>query len=126
MRKFKLAGAFFALLSVILGALASHFLKSYLDSQELDAFETGIRYMMYHGLSLLTLAGLEIPKNTWIFRLFFWGTLLFSLSIFVLCFQNFFSMDLSFLGLITPLGGTLLILAWITLILKIIKNKSDI
>ena len=126
MRKFKLAGAFFALLSVILGALASHFLKSYLDSQELDTFETGIRYMMYHGLSLLTLAGLEIPKNTWIFDLFFWGTLLFSFSIFLLCFQNFFSMDLSFLGFITPLGGTSLILAWITLILKIIKNKSDI
>ena len=124
MKKFKLAGAFFALLSVILGAFASHFLESYLDSQELDAFETGIRYMMYHGLSLLILAGFEISKNTLIFRLFFWGTLLFSFSIFLLCLQNIFSMDLSFLGPITPLGGTLLISAWIILILKIIKNKS--
>ena len=124
MRKFKLAGAFFALLSVILGAFASHFLKSYLDSEELDAFETGIRYMMYHGLSLLILAGFEISKNTIIFRLFFWGTVLFSFSIFLLCLQNIFSMDLSFLGPITPLGGALLISAWIILILKIIKNKS--
>ena len=124
MKKFKLAGAFFALLSVILGAFASHFLESYLDSQELDAFETGIRYMMYHGLSLLILAGSEISKNTLIFRLFFWGTVLFSFSIFLLCLQNFFSMDLSFFGPITPLGGTLLISAWIILILKIIKNKS--
>ena len=124
MRKFKLAGAFFALLSVILGAFASHFLKSYLDSEELDTFETGIRYMMYHGLSLLILAGFEISKNTIIFRLFFWGTVLFSFSIFLLCLQNIFSMDLSFLGPITPLGGTLLISAWIILILKIIKNKS--
>ena len=118
MRKFKLAGAFFALLSVILGAFASHFLKSYLDSEELDAFETGIRYLMYHGLSLLILAGFEISKNTIIFRLFFWGTVLFSFSIFLLCLQNIFSMDLSFLGPITPLGGTLLISAWIILILK--------
>ena len=124
MKKFKLAGAFFALLSVILGAFASHFLESYLDSQELDAFETGIRYMMYHGLSLLILAGFEISKNTIIFRLFFWGTVLFSFSIFLLCLQNIFSMDLSFLGPITPLGGALLISAWIILILKIIKNKS--
>ena len=64
MRKFKLAGSCFALLSVILGAFASHFLKPYLDFQELDAFDTGIRYMMYHGLSMLILGGFEFPKNT--------------------------------------------------------------
>ena len=63
MRKFKLAGACFALLSVVLGAFASHFLKSYLDIQKFDAFETGIRYMMYHGLSMLIIGGFEIPKN---------------------------------------------------------------
>ena len=124
MRKFKLAGACFALLSVVLGAFASHFLKAYLDIQKFDAFETGIRYMMYHGLSLLILAGFEISKNTVIFRLFFWGTVLFSSSIFLLCLQNFFSMDLSFLGPITPLGGTLLISAWIILIIRILKIKS--
>ena len=47
MRKFKLAGACFALLSVLLGAFASHFLKSYLDIQKFDAFETGIRYIIF-------------------------------------------------------------------------------
>ena len=124
MRKFKLAGAFFALLSVILGAFASHFLESYLDSQELDAFETGIRYMMYHGLSMLIIGGFEIPKNILIFRLFFWGTILFSFSIFLLCLQKFFSTDLSFLAPVTPLGGTLLISAWTILIIRILKIKS--
>ena len=124
MRNFKLAGACFALLSVVLGAFASHFLKAYLDIQKFDAFETGIRYMMYHGLSLLILAGSEISKNTLIFRLFFWGTVLFSFSIFLLCLQNIFSMDLSFFGPITPLGGTLLISAWIILILRILKIKA--
>mgnify|MGYP003317055994 CR=1 FL=1 len=82
MRKFKLAGACFALLSVVLGAFASHFLKSYLDIQKFDAFETGIRYMMYHGLSMLIIGGFEIQKNILIFHLFFWGTILFSFSIF--------------------------------------------
>ena len=124
MRKFKLAGACFALISVVLGAFASHFLKSFLDIQKFDAFETGIRYMMYHGLSMLILAGFEIPKITLIFRLFFWGTVLFSFSIFLLCLQNIFSIDLSFLGPVTPLGGALLISAWIILILRILKNKS--
>ena len=109
MRKFKLAGACFALLSVLLGAFASHFLKSYLDIQKFDAFETGIRYMMYHGLSMLIIGGFEIQKNILIFHLFFWGTILFSFSIFLMCLQNFFSTDLSFLGPVTPFGGTLLI-----------------
>ncbi|MBB13395.1 MAG: hypothetical protein CMC78_04415 [Flavobacteriaceae bacterium] len=124
MRKFKLAGACFALLSVVLGAFASHFLKSYLDIQKFDAFETGIRYMMYHGLSMLIIGGFEIPKNILIFRLFFWGTILFSFSIFLLCLQKFFSTDLSFLAPVTPLGGTLLISAWIILILRILKIKA--
>ena len=124
MRKFKLAGACFALLSVLLGAFASHFLKSYLDIQKFDAFETGIRYMMYHGLSMLSIGGFEIPKNILIFRLFLWGTILFSFSIFLMCLQNFFSTDLSFLGPVTPFGGTLLISAWIILILRILKTKA--
>lgn len=124
MRKFKLAGAFFALLSVVLGAFASHFLKSYLDIHEFDAFETGIRYMMYHGLSMLIIGGIQIKKNILIFSLFFWGTILFSFSIFLLSLQTFFSTDLSFLGPVTPLGGTLLISAWIILILRILKIKA--
>ena len=43
-------------------AFASHFLKSYLDIQKFDAFETGIRYMMYHGLSMLIIGGLKFKK----------------------------------------------------------------
>lgn len=124
MRKFRLAGSCFALLSVVLGAFASHFLKPYLDLRELDAFDTGIRYMMYHGLCMLILGGFEFPKNTLIFNLFFWGIVLFSFSIFLMSLQNIFSMNLSFLGPVTPLGGTLLISAWIILILRIVKNKS--
>jgi uncharacterized membrane protein YgdD (TMEM256/DUF423 family) len=122
MRRFQLAGASFALLSIALGAFASHFLKSYFDILELDTFETGIRYMMYHGLSMLILAKLEISKNIWIFRLFFWGTVLFSFSLFLLSLQKLFSIDLAFFGLVTPLGGTLLILAWTILIWRILKK----
>ena len=122
MRKFELAGASFALLSIALGAFASHFLKPYFDILELDAFETGIRYMMYHGLTMLILAKFGFSKNIWIFRLFFWGTVLFSFSLFLLSLQKLFSIDLAFLGLVTPLGGILLILAWTIFIWRILKK----
>ena len=122
MRKLEFLGACFALLSIILGAFTTHFLKDYLDGSELNSFETGIRYMMYNGLSMLIISRLEISKNFWIFRLFFWGTILFSFSIFPLSLQKIFSINLSFLGPITPVGGALLILGWTIIIYRILKK----
>lgn len=123
MRKLQLLGACFALLSIILGAFASHFLKDFLEVSELNSFETGTRYMMYNGLSMLIISRFEISKNFWIFRLFFWGTILFSFSIFLLSLQKIFSINLSFLGPITPMGGALLILGWTTIIYRILKKQ---
>ena len=122
MRKLEFLGACFALLSIILGAFTTHFLKDYLDGSELNSFETGIRYMMYNGLSMLIISRLEISKNFWIFRLFLWGTIFFSLSIFLLSIQKIFSINLSFLGPITPVGGALLILGWTIIIYRILKK----
>lgn len=124
MRKLEFLGACFALLSIILGAFTTHFLKDYLDCSELNSFETGIRYMMYNGLSMLIISRLEISKNFWIFRLFLWGTIFFSLSIFLLSIQKIFSINLSFLGPITPVGGALIILGWTIIIFRILKNKE--
>ena len=122
MRKLEFLGACFALLSIILGAFTTHFLKDHLDGSELNSFETGIRYMMYNGLSMLIISRFEISKNFWIFRLFFWGTILFSFSIFLLSLQKIFSINLSFLGPITPMGGALLILGWTIIIYRILKK----
>ena len=122
MRKLEFLGACFALLSIILGAFTTHFLKDHLDGSELNSFETGIRYMMYNGLSMLIISRFEISKNFWIFRLFFWGTILFSFSIFLLSLQKIFSINLSFLGPITPVGGALLILGWTIIIYRILKK----
>ena len=122
MRKFKLAGAFFALLSVVLGAFASHFLKSYLDIHEFDAFETGIRYMMYHGLAIIILSTLNIEGKNLILKFFLFGTILFSGSIFLLSTQLLTNLKLTFLGPVTPIGGSLLIIGWIVFIFYSIKS----
>ena len=63
-----------------------------------------------------------ISKNFWIFRLFSWGTILFSFSIFLLSLQKIFSINLSFLGPITPVGEALLILGWTIIIYRILKK----
>lgn len=124
MRKFSIAGVSFALLAVILGAFASHALKDHFEVAVLQSFETGIRYMMYHGLALLILSQMSVAQNPWIFRLFFWGVIFFSFSIFALCLGKLITYDLSWVGPITPIGGSLLIIGWAMLLWKIIKNKA--
>ena len=121
MKKIRIAGAVFALFSIVLGAFASHLLKTFLTETSLQSFETGTRYMMYHGLALLLVSIIQIEDKTWIFRFFFWGTILFSFSIFFLSLQSVIKVDLYWIGPITPIGGTLLIFGWFFLLIKLIK-----
>lgn len=122
MKKIRIAGAAFSLLSFVLGAFASHFLKTLLTEASLNSFETGVRYMMYQGLALLLVSVMKVEDKKWIFIFFFYGTILFSFSIFFLSLQPIIKIDLSWIGPITPIGGTLLILGWFFLLIKSIKD----
>ena len=123
MKKYILTGGSFALLAVILGAFASHTLSAHFSTEVLASFQTGIRYMMYHGLALLILSQLPMARNIFIYRLFFWGVVLFSFSIFVLCFGKLTTFDFSFIGPITPIGGCLLVAGWALFLLKSFKEN---
>ncbi|MGB0395369.1 MAG: DUF423 domain-containing protein [Flavobacteriaceae bacterium] len=125
MRKYVLTGGSFALLAVVLGAFASHALKAHFSTEVLQSFQTGIRYMMYHGLALMIFSQISWARNPLIFRLFFWGIVLFSFSIFILCFGKLTPFDFSWLGPVTPIGGSLLILGWALLLWKTFQNKTD-
>ena len=122
MKKIRIAGAAFSLLSFVLGAFASHFLKTLLTEASLHSFETGVRYMMYQGLALLLVSVMKVEDKKWIFIFFFCGTILFSFSIFFLSLQAIIKIDLSWIGPITPIGGILLIFGWFFLLIKSIKD----
>ena len=111
------------MLAVIMGAFASHTLKAHFTDEVLQSFQTSIRYMMYHGLALLIFSQIPLARNPWIFRLFFWGVVLFCGSIFLLCFGKFSSYDFSWMGPITPIGGGLLIIGWALLLWKTYQNN---
>ena len=123
MRKYILLGGSFALLSVVMGAFASHALKAFFTEEVLQSFHTGIRYMMYHGLPLLIFSQIPLARSPWIFRLFFWGVVLFCGSIFLICLGKLSPYDFSWMGSITPIGGGLLIIGWVLLLLKVYQNK---
>lgn len=59
-------------IGLLLGALRSHYFKSILSATALESFEVGLKYLIYQGLGLLLLSGLEFmtekqKKNTLFF-----------------------------------------------------------
>ncbi|KFE99465.1 membrane protein [Chryseobacterium formosense] len=119
-------GAAYGMLSVILGAFGAHALKKILSVERLESFETGVRYQMYAAFFLL-IAGYILKFDTssqkWISILMIVGTVLFSFSIYLLSMQDYWGMNLKFLGPITPLGGLFMILSWLMLIFYFVKNR---
>lgn len=112
--------------AIIFGAFGAHALKEKFTSEQLDSFETGVKYQMYHAIVLLVI-GLELPMlNTleWVISLsFIAGTLLFSFSIYGLCLSSSRGKKIKALGPVTPLGGLLLIVGWVCLLVFIINSN---
>ena len=108
-----------------LGAIGTHFLRNILSNSELNTLNIGVRYQLFHGLSLLVLALNAKKFNSNInksLNLMTTGICLFSFSIYLLSFQKSVNLSMTFLGPITPIGGVLLITSWITLFFSSIKK----
>ena len=114
-----------ALITVILGAFGAHALKDKLDPESMQSFETGVRYMMYHVLALLFINSSSLltdKSKKLISYIFFAGILLFSGSIFVISLDIISAKKIWFL---TPLGGFLLIFAWLITAIKFFKTTEN-
>jgi len=118
MDKLKIIGGFFALISVVLGAIAAHKLKDSLNEESLKSFETGVKYMMYHGLAMIIVSNSNIQGKNNLLIIFSLGIVLFSFSIFLLSTQSLTKINFSFLGPVTPIGGLTLIIGWIIFIIN--------
>ena len=116
-----ISGATFGLTAVILGAFGAHLLKKKLTTEQLQSFETGVKYQMYHAIILLLL-GFQLNDkttiNNYIIYAFITGTILFSFSIYGLVISSARNKKIKILGPITPLGGLFLIIGWALLIYK--------
>ncbi|WP_026776585.1 DUF423 domain-containing protein [Polaribacter sp. Hel_I_88] len=114
-------GCIFGSLAIIFGAFGAHLLKKKLTTDQLQSFETGVKYQMYHAIVLLVLGfNLDVSAtiNAYIINTFIIGTILFSFSIYGLVLSSANNKKLKFLGPITPLGGLFLVAGWILLLFK--------
>lgn len=113
--KMRLTGSLFMLISVLLGAIASHYLEQLLSSEAIASFQVGVRYLTYHGLALLLFSSIDVgnkKRKRTLFVLLTLGSLLFSGSIFLLSFKEVLPFSIGWVGPITPVGGGILILGW--------------
>lgn len=126
-KKIIVTAALLGVLAIILGAFGSHGLKKVLQPEQLNSFEIGIRYQMYHALFLLFVATntfLTLKEKSIIFYLAIVGVLFFSGSIYLLSTSAITGIKTKILGPITPIGGLFLIVSWGYLLYAFIVKKT--
>lgn len=113
--------------AILFGAFGAHALKAIVTADKVASFETGVRYQLFQGLGILVLA-LNIKSFGFslklVFRLMLTGTILFSASIYLLVLGTAFDFPMSFLGPITPIGGLLMISAWVLMVVRLINDRQ--
>ena len=104
------------------GAFGAHALKERLSEQMLANFETGTRYLLAHAVALLVVGVLASRKDVgdlaavgWSFTI---GMLIFTGSLWVMALTG-----QRWLGAVTPVGGTALIIGWLALALAAFKGQ---
>ena len=125
-KKILLAACTLGFLAIIFGAFGAHALKKSLTVEQLNSFETGVKYQIYHALFLLFIGATQIitlKEKTIIFYLTLTGVFFFSGSIYVLTTNGLTGIKSKLIGPITPIGGLLLILSWGYLFYAILTKK---
>jgi uncharacterized membrane protein YgdD (TMEM256/DUF423 family) len=120
-RGFSIAGAVAAMIGVIVGAFGAHGLRGRLSSADLEIFEMGVRYHMYHALGLFAVAWAASRWPSGATTLAGWllivGIVVFSGSLYTLVLTG-----QRWLGAVTPIGGVALIAGWAALAWAVVRS----
>ena len=126
-RKILFTAGILGMTAIIFGAFGAHSLKAVLSLEQLNTFETGVKYQMYQALFLLVVGmnqTLSEKVKKQIFLLITIGTIMFSVSIYLLATMLITGINFKPFGVITPIGGLLLIIGWLIFTLQFLKRKS--
>jgi uncharacterized membrane protein YgdD (TMEM256/DUF423 family) len=119
-RSWIIMGSLHMALAVILGAFAAHALKSMLDEYSTDIYKTGNFYHFIHALALIMVGVLQQQFDldlTISGFSFFIGMVIFSGSLYSIALTG-----VKGLGIITPIGGLLFIIAWAYMAIQFYKS----
>lgn len=122
MRYASLIAAILGFSGVALGAFGAHGLKNSVSEEWLAVWQTAVSYQMYHTPVILLLPFLAGFNERWrllAFRLFVLGVLVFSGSLYLLVM-----LAIPKLGMVTPLGGVMLLCGWLCLFVAAFKKHK--
>ncbi|MFU2488786.1 DUF423 domain-containing protein [Thauera sp. WH-1] len=111
-----LAGALLAALGVALGAFGAHGLRSLLDATALAWWQTAVQYQMWHAIGLIALAALRLRGSLLPAALLAAGTVIFAATLYAMALGG-----PRWLGAVTPVGGSLMILGWLALAWRVLQ-----
>jgi uncharacterized membrane protein YgdD (TMEM256/DUF423 family) len=114
-------GALLMGVGTIVGALASHMLATRLSVSQLHSLDTAVRFQMFNALGLMVVGLLAQARASRFLNIIavtiFIGTISFSGGIYLMLLGA-----PSAFGLVTPLGGVLLIGAWLALACNLLAS----
>jgi uncharacterized membrane protein YgdD (TMEM256/DUF423 family) len=126
-KRIVIIGAVLFVLAIVLGAFGAHGLEKHVDAEQLKTFEVGVRYQFYQAIAFLIL-GFNTDKIKFnlksISTTLLIGTIFFSGSIYMLSIAEILNISKKIIGPITPIGGLIMIIAWILFIVKLVKAKD--
>ncbi|SEP88050.1 Uncharacterized membrane protein YgdD, TMEM256/DUF423 family [Flavobacterium urocaniciphilum] len=125
-KKILLTACVLGFTAIILGAFGAHALKKTLNPEQLNSFETGVKYQIYHAIFLLFIGMssiITLKEKAIVFYLTLIGVLFFSGSIYILTTSSLTGIKSKIFGPITPIGGLLLISSWGYLFYSILTKK---
>lgn len=115
-------GALICALYVAFGAFGAHGLKSKISPEQLGTYETGLRYMIIHGLGIILLNSIALQTGVstkWTNTLFYIGLLLFSVSLMIHGVKDLLGIEVNVFALVAPIGGLSFIAGWLSFIFKL-------
>jgi uncharacterized membrane protein YgdD (TMEM256/DUF423 family) len=113
------AGALLAACGVALGAFGAHGLRALLDDSALGWWQTAVQYQMWHAVGLLALGAARLPGSRLPAVLLTLGTVIFAGTLYAMALGG-----PRWLGAVTPLGGSLMILGWLVVAWRALRTPS--
>ncbi len=120
---------FLIMCGIALGAFGAHGLRRLTQDEDLlRGYQTAVDYHLFHSLAFLLMGlwGASIFSRSiskLAFRLLIAGMIVFSGSLYLLTLFKLLGWPYRWVGPITPIGGTLLILGWAWLGYSILKAE---
>ena len=117
-KKILMAGSFFLILGVGLGAFGAHGLEKKVTEAAIKFYETGVRYHFYHAIGLMILGLIQLNLKDISLKL---PALLMQLGIILFSFNCYLyaATDIKAFAMIVPIGGLSFIAAWALTLFKI-------